>query len=223
MARKKIREQILKTARLLYNRRGYGNVTLQEIADELGIAKGNLWYHFKDKRALLSGITEQYIEYLETRQSIWPGKGTELADYAQFLKVVAQEMQDFRFMYRDQYAYGDHPSNLTENLDDIYTRVLSQYDAFYRAFMKLGYLSIREEDVAPLVYHACMGLRYHLEFMRETGLDTEIGSGAVEHVFRQHLSIFLDKLSREALDFFEAELFEHRATASRGQGVKAKA
>ena len=54
------RERIVEQALLLFNEQGYGAVTTAALAAHCGIAEGNLWYHFKTKRALLDAIGERY-------------------------------------------------------------------------------------------------------------------------------------------------------------------
>ncbi|MFV0497699.1 MAG: TetR/AcrR family transcriptional regulator [Candidatus Fimivivens sp.] len=44
------RQEILKTAKKLFNERGFNKVSNQEIADAVGIRKGNLTYHFNKKK-----------------------------------------------------------------------------------------------------------------------------------------------------------------------------
>ena len=68
----KTRDRILETARDLFNARRFGNVTTAELAAECGIAEGNLWYHFKNKRALLEAITERFLTDVEDRLSRLP-------------------------------------------------------------------------------------------------------------------------------------------------------
>ena len=63
----KTRDRILKTARALFNAHRFGNVTTADLARECGIAEGNLWYHFKNKRALLDALTEQFLEDVDGR------------------------------------------------------------------------------------------------------------------------------------------------------------
>lgn len=50
--KKNTRRQILDTAKRLFNERGYNDVSLKDIADEVGISKGNLTYHFSKKKTL---------------------------------------------------------------------------------------------------------------------------------------------------------------------------
>lgn len=50
------RQIILDTARMLFNTRGYHGVSLQDIADAVGISKGNLTYHFRKKEDIMEGL-----------------------------------------------------------------------------------------------------------------------------------------------------------------------
>jgi AcrR family transcriptional regulator len=50
------RQEILSTAKKLFNQRGYRAVSVQDIAGALGISKGNLTYHFKKKEHIVEAI-----------------------------------------------------------------------------------------------------------------------------------------------------------------------
>ena len=53
------REKIVITGKNLFNQNGFGSTTLYQIAQELGISRGNLTYYFKDKSALLVEIAAE--------------------------------------------------------------------------------------------------------------------------------------------------------------------
>lgn len=53
----KTRQKIVQTSIRLFNEKGYGAVNLEELAQTLGISRGNLTYHFKNKNDLLEDIT----------------------------------------------------------------------------------------------------------------------------------------------------------------------
>ena len=63
----KTRDRIIATALRLFNEVGYGAVTTAALAEHLGMAEGNLWYHFKTKRALLDAIGLRYAVAIEAR------------------------------------------------------------------------------------------------------------------------------------------------------------
>jgi len=50
------RQRILEAARKLFGRRGFDTTTVREIADEVGITDGALYYHFRSKREILNAL-----------------------------------------------------------------------------------------------------------------------------------------------------------------------
>lgn len=63
------RKEILDTAQYLYYSKGYEQTTIQDIIDEVGIAKGTFYHHFDSKQgllyALIDRILDQIIQSLE--------------------------------------------------------------------------------------------------------------------------------------------------------------
>jgi len=59
------REKILKTAGRLFSQRGYFGVSMDEIAQEVGVAKSALYYHFESKEALCKELMEDSIKELK--------------------------------------------------------------------------------------------------------------------------------------------------------------
>ncbi|MBA4496457.1 TetR/AcrR family transcriptional regulator [Paenactinomyces guangxiensis] len=53
------REQVLQTARTLFVEESYCSVTIRKVARALGYSHGTLYYHFKDKAALMHEILQR--------------------------------------------------------------------------------------------------------------------------------------------------------------------
>lgn len=204
----KTRDRILETARELFNARRFGNVTTAELASECGIAEGNLWYHFKNKRALLEAITEIFLDDVEVRLARLPSDPERILEqYAEMLGALMSEIRHFRFLYRDQADYGEHTERLLERLPGIYRDTQTQFQAFFHSMMKAGHLKMSADLIPALATNSVLILRYHLEFLRESGQDSDIGSGAVRSAVEQHLTLFEDNMTpasrrtlRDALD-----------------------
>ena len=61
-AESNIKDKILLKAVQLAGRKGYRNVTRQDIATALGIAAGSVSYHFKDMRKLQAAIIQYAVD-----------------------------------------------------------------------------------------------------------------------------------------------------------------
>lgn len=57
-----MREQILAAANKLLMLQGYSGLAMRQIADEVGVSKAALYYHFKDKEELFLEILGGYLE-----------------------------------------------------------------------------------------------------------------------------------------------------------------
>ena len=65
----KTKEKIISTATRLFNNQGYNSINLFELANQLGISRGNLTYHFKDKESLLVAICDEMWSKIENERS----------------------------------------------------------------------------------------------------------------------------------------------------------
>ena len=67
--RERLEQEILEAAKRLFAIRGYGGVSLDHIAREVGTAKQNLLYYFASKEALyrrvLHGVLDVWLSYME--------------------------------------------------------------------------------------------------------------------------------------------------------------
>lgn len=97
---KDTRQKILDSARELFNVHGYNGVSLQDIADTVGIRKGNLTYHFSKKEEIMEELL------LENHPSDLPDKLGTLKDmddlFLHMQQVVGQH--SYYFLYHAQLS-----------------------------------------------------------------------------------------------------------------------
>lgn len=193
------KDRIIGTATQLYNELGYANISSGVLAAQLGIAEGNLWYHFKTRRAILSAISANFARDIEHRLALVPGPGdTVVADYAMLLSAVMREFRDYRFLYRDQADYGEHDEIIRRNARSWHERTHAQLRRYFSAFVAQGQLDWPEERLADLAINATVLLRYGLEYFREMGEPIEQGGGAVRGTLLRHLTLFEHRLNLDA-------------------------
>lgn len=189
------KDRIIGAATQLYNELGYGNVSSAMLAAQLGIAEGNLWYHFKTRRAMLAAISANFARDIELRLALVPGPdGDVVADYAVLLNAVMREFRDYRFLYRDQADYGEHDEIVRRNARGWHERTHAQLRRYFSAFVAQGKLDWPEDRLADLAINATVLLRYGLEYFREMGEPIEQGGGAVRGTLLRHLTLFEHRL-----------------------------
>lgn len=97
----KTRERILASALLLFNERGEPNVSTLEIACELEISPGNLYYHFHGKEPLILELFEQLRADLAPLLTP-PGESQlDAEDYWLFVHLIAEGINAYRFLFQD--------------------------------------------------------------------------------------------------------------------------
>ena len=206
------REQIIETAQRLYNEQGYGAVTTAALAAHCGIAEGNLWYHFKTRRALLEAIAERFAAAIERRLMLHPSGCDPVGDYAALAGCIMAELRDFRFLYRDQHAYGEHVEPIASHVRSWLQGTFAQVEAHFAALVDAGMLDWERARLPDLAINATILIRYGLEHERELGEPTGEGTGAVARALQRHLTLFEHRLApaaairlRAAVDAIGAE------------------
>lgn len=61
------RQRIFDACRSILNREGLSRLTLEAVADECGLSKGGLLYHFPTKLALIEALVRNYNQHFDTR------------------------------------------------------------------------------------------------------------------------------------------------------------
>lgn len=191
------RQRIVETARVLFNEQGYGAVSTAALAAACGIAEGNLWYHFKTRRALLDALSDQFSRVIEARLALVPG-GDPVTGYARLLTAIMTEFRDFRFLYRDQRSYGEHGEAIQTRAPDWIERTYVQIETHLAALVDAGLLDWPRDRLRDLAINATIILRYGLDHYRELGEPTASGTGAVRRTLLRHLTLFEHRLASDA-------------------------
>ena len=103
----KTAERILLVALTLFNERGERNVTAADIALELDMSPGNLYYHFKGKESIVIALYSQMQGYVAGLLSapledptLFETKHSDNVERSWlFLTVVFEKMYEYRFIY----------------------------------------------------------------------------------------------------------------------------
>lgn len=110
----KTAERILISALDIFNQHGENNVSSVDIALELDISPGNLYYHFKGKEVIVAALFDLYQQQVMTILEA-PSKHGKISlsieEFFYYLYLVIEKNHLFRFLYRNPSDISDkYPS-----------------------------------------------------------------------------------------------------------------
>lgn len=100
------KEKILQTALSLFNQYGYGRVSMKDIADQIGVDRRNISYHFDKEGILFSLVDKMWKEFEQTR-----ALKRDFPSFANLDKevILFNKLQNvYAFVFKDHYVM-QHP------------------------------------------------------------------------------------------------------------------
>lgn len=120
------RETILVNAKKLFNKNGYGAVSLFEIAQDSGVSRGNITYHFKDKHRILEVLTAEMTAKIEKEKY----QSKQFPSFENLI-VTARLMYDIQREY--SFIFFDALVQSHVLVKDKYQRVVDEFVADCKA------------------------------------------------------------------------------------------
>lgn len=162
----KTAERILLVSLDLFNQQGETSVSSVDIALELNISPGNLYYHFKGKDSIITSLFAQYQSDMSKILNAPEHDSLNLEEFFYYLLLIFQISHDYRFLYRN-------PSEIAEQYPKIargFRRVLAHkervFDAslqsFYQKDLLLGDEKQKKQIVELIGLIATQTPNYHL-------------------------------------------------------------
>jgi len=101
MSKKK--KLILEAARILFNERGYSQVTIRMIALELNMSSGNLNYHFKKREDIFETLYFEMVSEFDERIKDLPYTDVSIAQIRNDIEQSMRRMIDYKYFWTDLY------------------------------------------------------------------------------------------------------------------------
>ncbi|WP_430460574.1 TetR/AcrR family transcriptional regulator [Thalassolituus sp. LLYu03] len=168
------KERILDASLHLFNEQGERKVTTNHIAAHLEISPGNLYYHFKNKQAIIFALFERYEARVLEILQVPEGRPLQPLDKLNYLQAVFQGLWDFRFMHRDmEHLLLDNPQ-LHARYRDFFRLCLKQVEAIFRGLAAAGIIAASEDDIAGLALNTWIVVTSWFSFLRCNLLNSEV-------------------------------------------------
>ena len=201
------RERILEVSRELFNRYGYANTTIAHIASEVGIAEGNLWYHFRTKRELASDLEAQVRQGVREIRGTYPSGNAVADDYVAMILSTMNQKWAYRFLLRDQLDLSKDRT-LVRRDPDMRADFEAARDALDRMKKEGMFRRDQPVDLNVLAESLWIVSRYWTEHLQEhEGLE-DIEWTDQQRGFEHHFAVLFPYLTAAARRSLEAALLQ---------------
>ena len=167
---RRTRERILETSLALFNRFGEPHITTADIADEMNISPGNLYYHFRNKDDIIGELYAAYeataLPLLTVPEQHPPG----VEDLWFLLHALFERMRDYRFLYRDLDEITSRNRKLATRFAELSRRGERTVIELCRALVRSGQMLASEREIGALAANVVVVSTYWMSWQRVAGL-----------------------------------------------------
>ncbi|PCJ68049.1 MAG: TetR family transcriptional regulator [Rhodobiaceae bacterium] len=216
----KTRDRILQASLALFNEEGETNVSTVDIANQVDISPGNLYYHFKGKDALIAALYEAFEEEMRIVLTAPVDTPLRAEDNWLYFYIVFEEIFDFRFFYRNLTDLLTRYPQLNARFQDLLERKQATCTAMLSNLGQHGILDMQEYEVEQTSTRLTMLLTYWLNFeavRHPNASGPDIIHGGVFHVL-SHIAPYFSG-GRQVFTDVIATLYEDQiADAAKRRG-----
>lgn len=160
----KTRDRILHTSLLLFNEEGEAATTTVDIANELDISPGNLYYHFKGKDVIIAELFSQFELSVEEVLQAPTTTTLNVEDNWYYLYVVFEELYTYRFLYRNLDDLLERYPSLRKRFQRILNHKQDALRAVLHGLTEQAQLQINDRELSGLITNLALLLTYWLNF-----------------------------------------------------------
>ncbi|MGN2410209.1 TetR/AcrR family transcriptional regulator [Pseudomonas syringae] len=170
----KTRDRILECALTLFNQQGEPNVTTLEIANEMGISPGNLYYHFHGKEPLILELFARFQTELAPLLDPPSDARLEAEDYWMFLHLIVERLSHYRFLFQDLSNLAGRLPRLARGIRNLLNSLKRTLASLLARLKSQGQLVSETQALGQLVEQISMTLLFSLDYQRILGREGEV-------------------------------------------------
>ena len=183
---RRTRERILETSLDLFNRRGAPTITTAEIADEMNISPGNLYYHFRNKDEIVFELYAAYEARMLPLYADPAGRHVGIDDLWLWLHLVFEQMWGYRFLYRDLDELVSRNRKLGVRFGALLRKGAATVIELCRGMVDAGTMRASDREIEALAHNVALVGAYWPAYDRirraghETAPDVDAGRAAYQ-------------------------------------------
>lgn len=211
------KERILDTALALFNRHGERAISTNHIARKLGISPGNLYYHYRNKAAIVSALFERYCQQLRDWIPV-PSGALTWQDKMHYFEGILQSMWEGRFLHRDLAHLLDQDEALRQRYRVFVRENMERGLVVYQGLRASGLIEASDEELRALLVNTWLlatawpGFTHGLN--PEAASDEALDRDLLRQGVYQLICLEAPYLRGEALDHLAAMKQEYQARST---------
>ena len=163
--RVKTRDRIVAESLELFNAQGERNVTTNHIAAHLGMSPGNLYYHFRNKQAIIAELFAEYEGRVDAFLRLPEGRALTVADKTFYLEALLAAMWHYRFLHRDLEHLLESDLELAERYRAFAHRCMQAATEIYQGFVAADVLAMDDQQIEALTLNSWIILTSWVRFL----------------------------------------------------------
>ncbi len=163
---RRTRERILETSLALFNRLGEPNVTTADVADEMNISPGNLYYHFRNKDEIIGELFAAYEAEVAPLLATPAARAPGIEDLWLLLHLVFERMTAYRFLFRDLDEIASRIRRIAVAHADLAARAQATVIALCEGMVAAGTMRASPREIAALAHNVVAVATYWMSFQR---------------------------------------------------------
>lgn len=198
----KTRDRIVVTSLELFNLCGEPNVTTIDIANEMDISPGNLYYHYRNKDEIINELFAHFEASMSEVLDDQRENTAELPDYWMYVHMIFEKIWEYRFLYRDLISILERNERLQKRFNKILDKKQDACRRIIRQMRDVGALTIDEDDVGLVSTNVVITATYWLNFQQIRSLgggESEDNLGIGVYQVMSLLSPYLNEAERDTL------------------------
>ena len=186
-------ELILRAAQRRFAAYSYSKVTMDEIAEDIGMAKASLYYYFPTKEAIFrSVVLHEQEEFLAQAKEVLAHNGSAsqmLVEYVRLRMKLTERLSNLSQIH--QQAWHDVRPIFNELFKTFVQHELQYVTQILLEGKKSGEFHLEEpKKIASMILHVLQGL--HLRFFK--GYDQQAINESDHKLFEQETLVFVDTI-----------------------------
>jgi AcrR family transcriptional regulator len=191
----KTAERILLTSLDIFNLRGEANVTSVDIALELEISPGNLYYHFKGKELIIKALFDMYKQR-SSQILVSPKTDSEdIKDFFAYLLKMFESAHLFRFLYRNPTDLCQKYPSIKSGFQQFTASKKLAFTALLQHYQQIDILSATSVEIESLAEMINLVFTQSQNYLELSGENIDEGDlhfkvlAWVYHILAPHINL----------------------------------